>query len=127
MGVNLRVQSWNCNSLMKKQKSWLQFTSKLRNSNENVFTLIDTRFGHEHEREFERLWDGPIYFNSFSSNQRGLMVLFRESFPIKNVKIETKRFLCLLILDLNLSKRGSLKNCGTGQFILTPLAATRGD
>ena len=91
MGVNrgdLRVQSWNCNSLKKKQKSWLQFISKLKNSNENVFILVDTRFGPQQEREFEKLWDGPVFFNSFNSNQRGLMVLFQESLPIRNVKVE---------------------------------------
>merc|ERR1712121_302273 len=30
----------------------------------------------------------PIYFNSFSSNQRGLMVLLKDSMPAKNVKME---------------------------------------
>ena len=47
MGVRkgeLRVQSWNCNSMMKKYKSWVQFISKIKNSNENVFVLVDTRF-----------------------------------------------------------------------------------
>ena len=50
--------------------------------------LVDTRFESEQEREFEKLWDGPIYFNSFSSNQRGLMVLLKDSLPAKNVKME---------------------------------------
>ena len=84
MGVgreDLQVQSWNCNSL-KKSKS-LGFSS-----NENVFILVDTRFGPQQEREFEKLWDGPLFFNSFNSNQRGLMVLFRDSLPIRNVKVE---------------------------------------
>ena len=56
--------------------------------NENIFILINTRFGPEQEREFEKLWDRPIYFNSFSSNQRGLMVLFKDSLPVKNIKME---------------------------------------
>ena len=91
MGVSkgdLRVQSWNCNSLMKKYRSCVQFISKLKNSNENIFVLVDTRFESEQEREFEKLWDGPVYFNSFSSNQRGLMVLLKDSLPAKNVKME---------------------------------------
>ena len=91
MGVSkgdLRVQSWNFNSMMKKYKSWVQFIGKLKNSNENVFVLVDTRFESEQEREFEKLWDGPVYFNSFSSNQRGLMVLLKDSLPAKNVKME---------------------------------------
>ena len=31
---------------------------------------------------------GLIYFNSFGSNQRGLVVLLKDSLPAKNVKIE---------------------------------------
>ena len=34
------------------------------------------------------MWDGPIYFNSFSSNQRGLVDLLKDSLPAKNIKIE---------------------------------------
>ena len=81
MGVrcgDLRVQSWNCNSMMKTHRSWVQFINKLKNSNENIFVLIDSRFESEHEREFEKLWDGPVYYNSYSSNQRGLIVLLKD-------------------------------------------------
>ena len=60
----------------------------MKNSNENVFILVDTRFGPQQEKEFEKLLDGAIFFNSFNSNQRGLMVLFRDSLPIRNVKVE---------------------------------------
>ena len=85
---DIRVQGWNCNSLTKDIKTHKQFINKLKNSNENCFILIDSRLGKEEEREFEKLWDGPIYFNSFSSNQRGLVVLLKDSLPAKNIKIE---------------------------------------
>ena len=91
VGVNsgdLHVQGWNCNSITKEFKTWVQFINKLKNSNENCFILINSRFEKEHEREFEKLWDGPIFFNSFSSNQRGLVVLLKDSLPAKNIKIE---------------------------------------
>ena len=71
MGLNsgdLRVQGWNCNSLTKDTKTHKQFISKLKNSNENCFILIDSRLDNEEEREFEKMWYGPIYSNSFSSN-----------------------------------------------------------
>ena len=74
--------------MMKKHRSRVQFINKLKNSNENVFVLIDTRFESEHEREFEKLWDGPVYFNSYSSNQRGLIVLLKDSFPVKDIKFK---------------------------------------
>ena len=67
----------------------MQFIKKLKNSSENCFILVDSRFEKEHEREFEKLWDGPIFFNSFSSNQRGLVVLLKDSLPAINIKIET--------------------------------------
>ena len=68
----------------------MQFISKLKNSNENIFILVDTRFGPKQEKDFEKLWDRPIFFNSFNSNQRGLMLLFRDALPAKNIVIENR-------------------------------------
>ena len=67
----LRVQSWNCNSLKKKHGSWTQFISKLKNSNENIFILVDTRFGPKQEKDFEKLWDGPVFFSILLIAARG--------------------------------------------------------
>ena len=72
---DLRVQCWNVNSMMKSDKSWVKFVNKMKNSNENVFIIIDSRFETEQEIEFRKLWDGPIFFNSHSSIQRGIIVL----------------------------------------------------
>ena len=85
---DLCVQGWNCNSLTKDIKTQRQFINKLKNSNENCFVLVDSRLGKEEEQEFEKLWDGPVYFNSLSSNQRRLVVLFKDSLPAKNIKFE---------------------------------------
>ena len=63
MGVSkgdLQIQSWNCNSMMKKYKTWVQFINKIKNSNKNCFVLVDTRFESEQEREFEKLWEGQF-------------------------------------------------------------------
>ena len=93
MAVNagdLRIQSWNCNSLGKTHSSWVKFVSKLKNSSENIFVLIDTRFGPKQEKDFEKLWDGPIFFNSVNSNQRGLMVLLRDALPAKNIIVKNR-------------------------------------
>ena len=38
-------------------------------------------------KELEKLWDGQIFFNSYSSNQRGLVILFKNSLPAKDIKI----------------------------------------
>ena len=85
---DLRVQGWNCNSITKEFKTWKQFINKLENSNENCFILCDTRFEKEHEMEFEKLMNRPIFFNSFNRDQRGLVVLLKETLPAKNIKIE---------------------------------------
>ena len=68
------VQGWNCNSLTEDFKMQKQFIHELKNYNENCFIQINLRLGKEHERGFEKLWDETIYVNSFSSNQRGLVV-----------------------------------------------------
>ena len=83
----LKPQEWNVDSLTKKHVKHVQFINKLKNSNENCFILVDSRLSKEGEKDFEKLWDGPIFFNSFSSNQRGLVILFKNSLPAKNIKI----------------------------------------
>ena len=78
---------WNVDSLSKKHSTQLQLINKLKNSNENCFILIISRLSKKGEKEFEKLWDGPIFVNSYSSNQRGLVILFKESLPAKDIKI----------------------------------------
>ena len=82
---DLRVQCWNVNSMMKTRQSWVKFVNKLKNSNENVFILVDTRFETEQEIEFRKLWDGTVFYNSISSSQRGIMVLIKDSFVGKSL------------------------------------------
>ena len=83
---DLWVQCWNVNSMMKSRQSWVRFVNKVKNSNENVFILTDTRFDTEQEIEFRKLWDGIVFYNSMSSNQRGIMVLVKDAFAGKNLK-----------------------------------------
>ena len=90
MGVgcgDLRVQCWNVNSMMKTSRSWVKFVNRLKNSNENIFILVDSRFETEQEIEFRKLWDGPIFYNSQSSNQRGIIVLIKDSFVCKKTRV----------------------------------------
>ena len=82
---DLWVHCWNVNSMMKTSKSWVKFIIRLKNSNENIFTLVDSRFETEQEIEFRKLWDGPIFYNSQSSIQRGIIVLIKDSFAGKNL------------------------------------------
>ena len=55
MGVgcgDLRVQCWNVNSMMKTSRSWVKFVNRLRNSNENIFIIVDSRIETEQEISF---------------------------------------------------------------------------
>ena len=92
MGVgcgDLRIQCWNVNSMRKSEKSWSQFINKMRAATEEIFIIVDTRFESEQEFEFKKLWDGPIFFNSYSSIQRGIMVLVKDTFVGKDLNFKT--------------------------------------
>merc|ERR1711895_332248 len=86
---DLRIQCWNVNSMRKSEKSWSQFINKMRAATEEIFIVVDTRFESEHEFEFKKLWDGPIFFNSYNSIQRGIMAVVKETFVGKELNFET--------------------------------------
>ena len=66
----------------------MQFVNKLKNAPENCSILCHTRLGIDSEKVFQKLWGGQAYFNSYSNNQRGLAILFKDSLPAKDIKIE---------------------------------------
>ena len=77
---------WNVNSL-SDYKTQVKFINKLKGLQENLFILCDTRLDCDSQRVFGKLWGEGAYFNSFSSSQRGLAILFRDSLPVKEVKV----------------------------------------
>ena len=87
---------WNVNSL-SNYKSQLKFINKLRGAQENVFILSDIRLDSDKQRAFSKMWGEGAYFNSYSSSQRGLAVLFKDSLPVKDIHFEN-------IIDGNFSK-----------------------
>ena len=78
---------WNVNSL-SNYKTQVKFKNKLKSAPENCFILCNTRLGSDSERVFGKLWGEQSYFNSFSTIQRGLAIIFKNSLPVKDVKIE---------------------------------------
>ena len=76
---------WNVNSL-SDYKTKVKFINKLKTSPENVFVLSDTRLNSDSQRVFGKLWGEGAYFNSFSSSQRGLTILLKDSLPAREVK-----------------------------------------
>ena len=53
---------------------------------ENIFVLCDTRLGRKDEAAFKKLWGKFFYFNSHSSDKRGIAVLITEDTPITNIE-----------------------------------------
>ena len=43
----------------------MQFISTLKNLNENVFILVDTRFGPQQEKDFEKILGRAYIFQFF--------------------------------------------------------------
>ena len=77
---------WNINSL-SDYKTQVKFINKLKGLQENLFILCDTRLNCDSQRVFGKLWGEGAYFNSFSSSQRGLTILFKDSLPAREVNI----------------------------------------
>ena len=55
---------------------------------ENCFVLCDTCLSSDSQRVFAKLWGEKSYFNSFSTSQRGVAILIKDSLPVTDVKIE---------------------------------------
>ena len=85
--TSLRIMGWNVNSL-SDYKTQDKFINKLKGSQENVIILFDTCLNCDSQRVFGKLWGEGAYFNSFSSSQRGLTILMKDSLPARDVKVE---------------------------------------
>ena len=66
-------------------KSQRTFINKIRGMKFNIIFLLDTRLGKGDEEEFEKMWGGKVFFNSLSSNRRGLAVLVKDNTPITDI------------------------------------------
>ena len=77
----------NMNSL-NDYKTQVKFINKLKSAPENCFILCDTRLGSDSQRFFAKLGGEQSHFNSYSTSQRGLAILIKDSLPVKDVKVE---------------------------------------
>ena len=55
---------------------------------ENIFILCYTRLSLADESAFKKLWGQGVFFNSHSSNKRGIAVLVKDDTPINDIKFE---------------------------------------
>ena len=53
---------------------------------DNIIVLCDTRLGKTNEDTFRKLWVERVFFNSYSSNKRGIAVLMKYFAFVNDLK-----------------------------------------
>ena len=110
MSKSIKIVTVNCRGLGdgRKRKDVLNF---YKSKNYNIVCLQDTHFTPELEPYIETQWGYKCIFNSFSSNSRGVAVLFNNNFELVLHKEKKDSEGNLLILDLSINgKRFTLIN-----------------
>ena len=79
---SLKILSFNPNSIGRnpKRSEVLQF---LRNKHPDIIFISDSRIGKEIESTVQAEWEGKSLFASFSSQARGVAILFRKGLAVE--------------------------------------------
>ena len=56
--------------------------------NHNIYCLQDTHFTLETENDIRTLWGYDCFFSSYSSNSRGVAILFKNNFEFSVSKVK---------------------------------------
>ena len=80
-----RLLSFNPNSIGKNPKR-AKVIKALRNKNANIILLSDTRLASEVESVVKAEWGGKAEFASFTSQARGVAVLFKKKNCYRNYR-----------------------------------------
>ena len=75
---------------------------RLRNQNYKIICLTDTHFEKSKENIYSAEWGYVSYFSSFSSQKRGVAILFRNNFEFKVKNVHRDHQGNLLILDIEI-------------------------
>lgn len=79
MSCEVTITSLNCQGLNNFQKRRDVF-NYLRDKNSSIVCLQDTHFTKEMENRVRAEWGYEVVFNSFSSQSRGVAILFNNNF-----------------------------------------------
>ena len=71
---------WAIGGDNKKPSNWLSWLARNKG---DIYFLIDTRASKETKLFLRVRWMGEIYFNTFSSNARGTVILVRKQSKIE--------------------------------------------
>ena len=93
----IKIISANCQGLhdFKKRKDVLHF---YRQQKCNILCLQDTHFTQDMESDIRNEWGYDVYFNSYSSNSRGVAIFFNNDFEFtvhKDIIDDTGNFIAL--------------------------------
>ena len=98
----LKIISANCQGLhdFKKRKDVLQYYRQLQC---NLLCLQDTHFTIDMEENIRNEWGYEVFFNSFTSQSRGIAIFMNNNFEYKvhNTVMDTSGN--YLALDINFS------------------------
>ena len=78
----VEIISFNCQGLGSYEKRKDVF-GYIRNLGSNIFCLQDTHFTPELKLMIRNEWGFDAYFNSYTSNSRGVAILFQNNFDYK--------------------------------------------
>ena len=95
----IKIASTNCRGLgdYSKRKDVFNY---LRDKTFGIYCLQDTHFTAKLEPYIRSEWGGEVYFNSFTSNARGVCILFSTSVAYKVLRSCKDDRGNMLILDI---------------------------
>lgn len=98
---NILIATVNCQGLAtpSKRKDVLNYYKQKHYS---IICLQDTHFISEHEQFIETQWGYKCVFNSYSSNSRGVCILFNNNFEFKIHRVKNDCEGNLLALDMTI-------------------------
>lgn len=100
----IQIVSSNCQGLNSKEKRRDVF-NYLKTKGCNIYCLQDTHFTNNDEPFIKNLWGGECIFNSYSSNQRGVAILFNNNFEYKIYRTKKDNEGNLLGIDVEIEAK----------------------
>ena len=91
--------SMNCQGLSNMDKRSYTFNF-LRNKNYSVYFLQDTHFTTKEQNYIRTQWGFECYFSNYSSQSRGVAILFNNNIEFKVLKVTKDENGNKLILDV---------------------------
>ena len=98
---SLRIGSVNCRGLSSDKIKRRDIFNKCRNNYDITF-LIDTHSDKSVENVWKTEWGYEAYFNSRTSNSRGVAILFSNSFVFDVLSVKKDGSGNLLIVNINI-------------------------